>query len=157
MERREMLSEYFSLDIGASGQVESLPLLLRDYTPQLDNLPDFLMRLGPQVSTVRSVLAFTDIRHDPRWTGGPKLDVLIPSSVNFLSSTVPGRLFPGMAMLNGNAHGWRKGGRFNMSCSLPLGDIFTRRSHFLIRTSSRSQACQISTRYSRGVESDFQL
>jgi DNA mismatch repair protein MLH1 len=77
MERREMLSEYFSLDISASGQVESLPLLLRDYTPQLDNLPDFLMRLGPQVSTVRSVLTSTDIRHDPRWTGGPKLDVLI--------------------------------------------------------------------------------
>jgi len=44
-----MISEYFSLDISASGQVESLPLLLRDYTPQLDNLPDFLMRLGPQV------------------------------------------------------------------------------------------------------------
>ncbi len=44
-----MLSEYFSLDISESGLVESLPLLLRDYTPNLDNLPNFLMRLGPQV------------------------------------------------------------------------------------------------------------
>lgn len=44
-----MLAEYFSLNITASGLVESLPLLLRDYTPNLDNLPDFLMRLGPQV------------------------------------------------------------------------------------------------------------
>ena len=152
-----MLSEYFSLDIGASGQVESLPLLLRDYTPQLDNLPDFLMRLGPQVSAVRSVPTPTDIQHGPRWTGGPKLDVLIPSSVNLDNSTVLGRLCRGMAMLNGNAPGWRRGGRFNTSCSLPLGDISTRQSHFLTRTSSRSQACRIYTRYSRGVESDFQL
>jgi len=50
MSRREMLSEYFSLTISDAGLVESLPLLLRDYTPSLDNLPNFLMRLGPQVS-----------------------------------------------------------------------------------------------------------
>ncbi|KAF9457554.1 DNA mismatch repair protein MutL [Collybia nuda] len=49
MARREMLTEYFSLDITSSGLVESLPLLLRDYTPNLDHLPSFLMRLGPQV------------------------------------------------------------------------------------------------------------
>ncbi|RDB30347.1 DNA mismatch repair protein Mlh1 [Hypsizygus marmoreus] len=49
MTRREMLAEYFSLNITEKGRVESLPLLLRDYTPNLDNLPSFLMRLGPQV------------------------------------------------------------------------------------------------------------
>lgn len=54
-----MLSEYFSLDISESGLVESLPLLLRDYTPNLDNLPNFLMRLGPQVSVIQLVV-YTD-------------------------------------------------------------------------------------------------
>ncbi|KZT10305.1 DNA mismatch repair protein MutL [Laetiporus sulphureus 93-53] len=49
VERREMLDEYFSLRISAEGVVESLPMLLRDYTPNLDKLPLFLMRLGPQV------------------------------------------------------------------------------------------------------------
>ncbi|KAL0571895.1 DNA mismatch repair protein Mlh1 [Marasmius crinis-equi] len=49
-ERREMLAEYFSLNISSIGLVESLPLLLRDYTPNLDKLPQFLMRLGPQVN-----------------------------------------------------------------------------------------------------------
>lgn len=49
MTRREMLAEYFSLTISESGLVECLPLLLRDYIPNLDNLPSFLMRLGPQV------------------------------------------------------------------------------------------------------------
>ncbi|KAF5390112.1 hypothetical protein D9757_003823 [Collybiopsis confluens] len=48
--RREMLAEYFSLGISAGGLVQTLPLLLRGYTPNLDKLPLFLMRLGPQVS-----------------------------------------------------------------------------------------------------------
>ncbi|KAI9063549.1 DNA mismatch repair protein MutL [Trametes sanguinea] len=49
-ERREMLQEYFSLGITEDGRVETLPMLLRDYTPNLDKLPLFLMRLGPQVN-----------------------------------------------------------------------------------------------------------
>ncbi|KAF8194928.1 hypothetical protein BJ912DRAFT_1056825 [Pholiota molesta] len=48
-DRREMLSDYFSLMITEDGLVESLPQLLRDYVPNLENLPIFLMRLGPQV------------------------------------------------------------------------------------------------------------
>jgi hypothetical protein len=47
-----MLAEYFSLGITAEGAVECLPLLLRNYTPNLDKLPGFLMRLGPQVRAV---------------------------------------------------------------------------------------------------------
>ncbi|CAK5272270.1 unnamed protein product [Mycena citricolor] len=50
MARRDMLSEYFSFNVSASGLIESLPLLLRDYSPNLDKLPSFLMRLGPQVN-----------------------------------------------------------------------------------------------------------
>ncbi|KAJ7057880.1 histidine kinase-like ATPase [Mycena amicta] len=47
--RRDMLAEYFSFQITPTGKIESLPLLLREYTPNLDKLPAFLMRLGPQV------------------------------------------------------------------------------------------------------------
>ncbi|KAL1667281.1 hypothetical protein GGF50DRAFT_124917 [Schizophyllum commune] len=46
---RDMLSDYFAMDITEDGNLESLPLLLRDYTPNLDKLPNFVMRLGPQV------------------------------------------------------------------------------------------------------------
>ncbi|KAH8083337.1 DNA mismatch repair protein MutL [Cristinia sonorae] len=49
MEHRAMLSEYFSMNITEEGRLESIPLLLPDYTPNLDKLPLFLMRLGPQV------------------------------------------------------------------------------------------------------------
>ena len=48
--RRDMLREYFSLGITTEGMVDSLPMLVPDLTPNLDKLPLFFMRLGPQVS-----------------------------------------------------------------------------------------------------------
>ncbi|KAK7042995.1 DNA mismatch repair protein Mlh1 [Paramarasmius palmivorus] len=57
-DRKEMLSEYFSLDISSDGNLTSLPLLLRDYTPNLDKLPSFLMRLGPQVNWTSEIECF---------------------------------------------------------------------------------------------------
>ena len=47
--RREMLSEYFSMHISPTGYLESIPLLLKHYTPSLAKLPRFLARLGPCV------------------------------------------------------------------------------------------------------------
>ncbi|KAJ7599268.1 hypothetical protein C8J56DRAFT_185991 [Mycena floridula] len=58
MNRRDMLLEYFSLNISATGHVESIPMLLRGYTPNLDKLPCFLMRLGPQVDWTSEVECF---------------------------------------------------------------------------------------------------
>ncbi|KDQ60330.1 hypothetical protein JAAARDRAFT_125644 [Jaapia argillacea MUCL 33604] len=58
MSRREMLLEYFSLSITPDGMVESLPLLLRGYTPNLDKLPLFLMRLGPQIDWTEEMQCF---------------------------------------------------------------------------------------------------
>ena len=47
--RREMLLEYFSLEISDEGQLLSIPLMMRDYMPSLAKLPNFLLRLGPHV------------------------------------------------------------------------------------------------------------
>ena len=47
-----MLREYFSLGMTIEGMVDSLPLLIPDFTPNLDKLPLFFMRLGPQVSSL---------------------------------------------------------------------------------------------------------
>ena len=44
-----MLADYFSMTISEYGMLESIPLLLKEYVPNLDRLPEFLMRLGPQV------------------------------------------------------------------------------------------------------------
>ncbi|KAE8450372.1 hypothetical protein EG329_006446 [Mollisiaceae sp. DMI_Dod_QoI] len=50
IERREMLLEYFSFEISEDGQLISIPLLLKGYTPSLAKLPRFLLRLGPHVN-----------------------------------------------------------------------------------------------------------
>lgn len=50
MERREMLLEYFSFELSEAGDLLSLPLLLKGYTPSFAKLPRFLLRLGPHVN-----------------------------------------------------------------------------------------------------------
>ncbi|KOS18334.1 DNA mismatch repair protein MLH1 [Escovopsis weberi] len=47
---REMLLEYFSLEISPAGELLSIPLLVRGYTPSVAKLPRFLLRLGPFVN-----------------------------------------------------------------------------------------------------------
>lgn len=47
--RRDMLREYFALDISDTGDLTSVPLLMRDYKPALSKLPNFVLRLGPNV------------------------------------------------------------------------------------------------------------
>lgn len=49
VKRREMLSEYFCLDISEDGQLLGIPLLVKGYMPSLAKLPQFLLRLGPYV------------------------------------------------------------------------------------------------------------
>lgn len=49
--RRAMLLEYFSMEVDENGLLYKLPLLLKDYIPDLSaKLPLFLLRLGSEVS-----------------------------------------------------------------------------------------------------------
>ncbi|KAL2267678.1 hypothetical protein VTJ83DRAFT_4955 [Remersonia thermophila] len=50
IERREMLLEYFSLDISPTGELLGIPLLVKGYNPSLAKLPRFLLQLGPNVN-----------------------------------------------------------------------------------------------------------
>ena len=49
VDRRAMLLEYFNFDVSPEGELVSIPLLMKGYTPSLAKLPRFLMRLGPCV------------------------------------------------------------------------------------------------------------
>jgi len=49
IERREMLLEYFSLEVTPAGELRSIPLLMKGYNPGIVKLPQFLLRLGPHV------------------------------------------------------------------------------------------------------------
>ncbi|KAI9787220.1 MAG: DNA mismatch repair protein [Geoglossum umbratile] len=50
LSRREMLHEYFSLEISSMGELLSIPLLMKGYMPSLAKLPRFLLRCGPNVN-----------------------------------------------------------------------------------------------------------
>ncbi|KAK5044583.1 hypothetical protein LTR84_010597 [Exophiala bonariae] len=50
MNRKQMISEYFSIEISDDGLVEAIPLLLKGYLPSMAKLPTFLLRLGPFVN-----------------------------------------------------------------------------------------------------------
>ena len=45
------MDEYYSIKINDNLELQSLPLLLQGFTPNLDRLPQFLMRLGPEASS----------------------------------------------------------------------------------------------------------
>lgn len=49
MSKKDMLDEYFSLTLSPIGYVNSIPLLLKGYTPNLDRLPHFLLCLATRV------------------------------------------------------------------------------------------------------------
>ena len=50
MSRKEMLKDYFSIEISDAGEIEAIPLLLKGYMPCMAKLPTFLLRLGPFVN-----------------------------------------------------------------------------------------------------------
>ena len=55
---REMLLQYFNFEVSPEGELVSLPLLMKGYTPSLAKLPRFLMRLGPCVNWVEEESCF---------------------------------------------------------------------------------------------------
>ncbi|GAB7361608.1 hypothetical protein MBLNU230_g1660t1 [Neophaeotheca triangularis] len=49
LERRDMLAEYFSLELSEEGDLLGMPLMMKGYMPSMAKLPNFLLRLGPHV------------------------------------------------------------------------------------------------------------
>lgn len=72
LDKRDMIDEYFSLRITDDGAVESIPMLIRGYVPDLDRLPHLLVCLATRVCLPLSLLAQlsersrTDLKVD--WT-----------------------------------------------------------------------------------------
>ncbi|KAL8800835.1 MAG: hypothetical protein Q9182_004895 [Xanthomendoza sp. 2 TL-2023] len=56
--QRAMLTEYFQMQVSETGQLVSIPLLLKGYTPSMIKLPRFLMRLGPCVTWTEEKACF---------------------------------------------------------------------------------------------------
>jgi hypothetical protein len=89
IDKRDMLDEYFSLSLSEEGAVETLPMLLKGYTPNLDRLPHFLLCLGTQVTFLP--LCIQNHRSNRRSIGKTRRHVSKPFFENSPSSTLPGR------------------------------------------------------------------
>ncbi|KAG6379640.1 hypothetical protein JVT61DRAFT_10158 [Boletus reticuloceps] len=77
--RRDMLAEYFEINITLDGEIESLPHLMKEYTPDLNKLPAFLMRLGPQVEWQIEKECFFTLMHELAYFYSPSPSQFIPS------------------------------------------------------------------------------
>ncbi|KAL8750559.1 MAG: hypothetical protein Q9184_006386 [Pyrenodesmia sp. 2 TL-2023] len=58
VDRRDMLLEYFQMEISESGKLISIPLLLKGFAPSLIKLPLFLLKLGPSVDWAEEKACF---------------------------------------------------------------------------------------------------
>lgn len=58
LSRKEMLKEYFSLEIDDDGNILTIPMLMKNYLPSMAKLPTFLLRLGPFVNWTDEVECF---------------------------------------------------------------------------------------------------
>ncbi|XP_062851880.1 DNA mismatch repair protein Mlh1 [Trichomycterus rosablanca] len=58
--KSEMLEDYFSVDIDEDGNLTGLPLLLDNYTPAMEGLPLFILRLATEVNWDNEKECFRD-------------------------------------------------------------------------------------------------
>ncbi|KAK9480949.1 histidine kinase-like ATPase [Lipomyces japonicus] len=64
VEMRDMLVEYFSMEISEQGDLISIPLLMKGYNPSLSKLPQFLYRLGAKVHWEEEKSCFKSFLHE---------------------------------------------------------------------------------------------
>ena len=67
-----MIDEYFSLKITSDGTLDSIPMLLKGYTPNLDRLPHFLLCLGTRVDWTDEKECFSSILRELAFFYSPR-------------------------------------------------------------------------------------
>ena len=50
--KSEMLVEYFGIQIDTNGNLSRLPVVLDQYTPDMDHVPEFVLCLGNDVGSI---------------------------------------------------------------------------------------------------------
>ncbi len=76
-----LLNEYFSIEITPEGELCSIPILIKGYTPSLAKLPQFLLRLGPHVDWDDERRCFQSLLRELASFYTPESLPLAPSSV----------------------------------------------------------------------------
>jgi DNA mismatch repair protein MLH1 len=58
-ENAEMINEYFSIHIDKDVNLIRLPVVLDQYTPDMDRLPEFVLSMGNDVSSLLPSVNFS--------------------------------------------------------------------------------------------------
>ena len=91
-DRREMLEEYFSIEISEDGDLQALPLVLPGFKPNLDDLPSFLLCMAFKVRETVALQKHPRLRNwVARSTGGKSSNVFMTFWNNWRTSIRPGR------------------------------------------------------------------
>ncbi|KAK9240276.1 histidine kinase-like ATPase [Lipomyces kononenkoae] len=90
---RMMLLEYFCVDVTAEGDIKSIPLLLKGYTPSVAKLPMFLYRLGNNVNWSQEKECFEGVLRELAIFYVPESLPMPPPSV-LNSSEAPENVLP---------------------------------------------------------------
>jgi DNA mismatch repair protein MLH1 len=77
-----LLQEYFSMEVTEEGELCSIPLLMKGYTPSMAKLPQFLLRLGPHVNWNEEKGCFQTLLRE-------LASFYVPESLPLLPSTAP--------------------------------------------------------------------
>lgn len=77
-----LLGEYFSIEISPEGELCSIPIMVKGYTPSLAKLPQFLLRLGPHVNWDEEKLCFQTLLRELASFYTPESLPLPPSNLN---------------------------------------------------------------------------
>ncbi|WWD02458.1 hypothetical protein V865_000497 [Kwoniella europaea PYCC6329] len=72
MDKKEMIDEYFSLSISSQGAIETIPMILKGFTPNLDRLPHFLLCLGTRVNWESEKECFSTFLHELAFFYSPR-------------------------------------------------------------------------------------
>ena len=75
-----MIDEYFSISITPEGRLESISMLLKGYTPNLDRLPHFLLCLGTRVNWGEEKECFGSILKELAFFYAPRSLPSMPSN-----------------------------------------------------------------------------
>lgn len=51
-QKAEMLEEYFGIYVDTNGNLSRLPIVLDQYTPDMDRVPELVLCLGNDVSSI---------------------------------------------------------------------------------------------------------
>ena len=74
-----MIDEYFSISLSLEGRLESIPMLLKGYTPNLDRLPHFLLCMGTRVDWGDEKECFGSILRELAFFYAPRI---LPSNLD---------------------------------------------------------------------------